>query len=203
MERGGTPHPLAACPTCGLILRLPPMGGGERARCTRCRAVVRAPRVHALSDSRTAAVAATALALWPAAISLPVMRIERFGHVTDASIWSGSLGLLEDGEWFIGIVVFLCSLVLPLMKILALLAITVGRRVLGRRARALTYRLVDWTGRWGMLDVLLVSVVVAWVKIGDFAEVAPGPGAAAFTLLVVASLAASALFDPHAVWEDA
>lgn len=196
------PGPLAACPTCGLVQHLPALRGDERARCPRCGAVVRAPRRHARSEARTAAVAGAALALWPAAVTLPVMHIERFGHVNDASVWSGSVGLLQRGDWFVGGVVFVCSLLLPFVKLVALLAITIGRRFMQRRMRAFTYRLVDWTGRWGMLDVLLVAVVVAWVKLGDFADVAPGPGALAFALLVLASLIAGALFDPHVVWED-
>lgn len=194
--------PLAACPICGLVQHVPLLRADERARCVRCAAVVRSPRRHRLSQSRSAAVAAAALALWPAAVTLPVMHIERFGRTNDASVWSGSVGLLERGEWFVGGVVFVCSLLLPLLKLLALLAITVGRGFMERRMRAFTYRLVDWTGRWGMLDVLLVAVVVAWVKLGDFADVTPGPGAVAFTLLVLASLVAGALFDPHVVWDD-
>lgn len=194
--------PLAACPTCGLVQRVPALRGDERARCPRCGAVVRAPARHARSESRTAALASAALLLWPAAVTLPVMHIERFGNTNDASVWSGSVGLLRRGDWFVGGVVFVCSLLLPLVKLLALLAITAGRRLMERRARALTYRLVDWTGRWGMLDVLLVAVVVAWVKLGDFADVAPGPGAVAFALLVLASLVAGATFDPHVIWEE-
>jgi paraquat-inducible protein A len=195
-------NPLAACHVCGLVQHIPMLRGDERARCVRCAAVVRAPRRQRLSESRTAAVAAAALILWPAAVTLPVMHIERFGRTNDASVWSGSVGLLQRGEWFVGGVVFLCSFVLPLMKLLALLAITVGRGFMERRMRSFTYRLVDWTGRWGMLDVLLVAVVVAWVKLGDFADVTAGPGAVAFALLVLASLVAGALFDPHVVWED-
>ncbi|MEZ6017446.1 MAG: paraquat-inducible protein A [Planctomycetota bacterium] len=194
--------PPVACPTCGLVQRVPPLAVDERARCARCAAVVRAPSRSARSESRTAALALAALLLWPAAVTLPVMHIERFGRMNDASVWSGSVGLLQRGEWFVGGVVFVCSFVLPLLKLLALLAITLGRRFMERRMRAFTYRLVDWTGRWGMLDVLLVAVVVAWVKLGDFADVAPGPGAVAFTLLVLASLVAGATFDPHVIWED-
>ena len=67
--------------------------------------------------------------------------------------------------------------------------------------RALTYRLVEWTGRWGMLDVLLVAILVAALKLGDVMDVTPGPAAAAFAVCVVLSLLATALFDPRSVWE--
>ena len=146
------------------------------------------------------------------------MRLERFGHVSDASIWTGSVGLLSEGELFVGGVVLVCSVLLPLGKLGSLLLIT-SRGVRGshafrvagapsgsahKRARtwARTWRVVELTGRWGMLDVLLISVVVAWIKIGDLVEVTPGPAALAFTACVLLSLVASAAFDPHALWQE-
>lgn len=150
----------------------------------------------------TAALAAAALILYPLAISLPVMRVERFGHVTQASIWSGSLSLLRQGQWFVGSVVLGCSIILPAFKLMGLLAVTLGPRVLSRRHRASTYRWIEWTGRWGMLDVLLIALMVAWLKVGDLLEVTPGPGALTFTLVVLLSLAASAVFDPHGLWTE-
>ncbi|MCA8981409.1 MAG: paraquat-inducible protein A, partial [Planctomycetes bacterium] len=62
--------------------------------------------------------------------------------------------------------------------------------------------IVEWAGRWGMLDVLLIAMVVTWVKVGDLVEVTPGPGVIAFTLCVLLSLLASARFDPHVLWEQ-
>ena len=151
--------------------------------------------VHAF----TAALAA--LALYPLAVGLPIMRLERFGHVTDASIWSGSLGLLREGELFVGGIVLLCSVVLPLVKLLGLAILCTSERVSSRH-RAIFYRAIETAGRWGMLDVLLVAVVVAWVKVGDLVEVTTGPAALAFTFCVLLSLVASARFDPHSIWVE-
>jgi len=61
---------------------------------------------------------------------------------------------------------------------------------------------VEATGRWGMLDVLLVAVLASVIKLGDLVDVDPGPGALVFTLLVAISLLAAAVFDPHAIWDD-
>lgn len=68
--------------------------------------------------------------------------------------------------------------------------------------RRWSWRIVDLSGRWGMLDVLLVAVVVAWVKLGDLVQIEAGPAALAFTTVVILSLVATALFDPHAMWDD-
>lgn len=206
---------LAACPCCGLVSQVTlgrdakaaPAGTPLAANCGRCGA--RLPQVHGAASRadvvsmRVAAVAIAALVLFPPAVTLPIMTIEEMGHSTDASIWSGSLGLLRAGDWFVGGTVFLCSIIFPLLKIAGLLAITLGRRSLQRRARRWSWRIVDLSGRWGMLDVLLVAVVVAWVKVGDLVEITAGPAAYAFTAVVLLSLLSTALFDPHALWADA
>ena len=206
---------LAACPCCGLVSRVVmsdaaramPAGSSLLARCGRCGA--RLPQVNGAASRadrvsrRVAAVAIAALVLFPPAVTLPIMRIQEMGHSTNASIWTGSLGLLRGGDWFVGGTVFICSIVFPLLKIAGLLAITLGRHSLQRRARRWSWRIVDLSGRWGMLDVLLVAVVVAWVKVGDLVEIEAGPAAYAFTAVVLLSLISSALFDPHALWADA
>ena len=175
---------------------------GSRASCARCGSSMSRPGRRATSNRRAVAAALAALILYPFAISMPIMRLERFGNFTEASIWTGSVGMLERGEVFVGAVVLVCSVVIPFLKLAGLLAITIGRRQLSKRHRARTYRMIEWAGRWGMLDVLLIAVVVAWIKIGDLVEVSAGPAALAFTVCVLLSLLASAWFDPHALWEE-
>ena len=201
---------LAACPCCGLVSDVGGAAGETGtarrvARCPRCRAILPGPTARGRArrvSVRVTVVALAVLALFPAAITLPIMRIEEMGHSRDASIWSGSIGLLRSGDYFVGTVVFLCSIVFPLLKLGGLVAITAGRGALARSARRWSWRVVDLTGRWGMLDVLLVAVVVAWVKLGDLVEIEAGPAAIAFTLVVLLSLIATALFDPHALWDE-
>ncbi|MDB2577263.1 paraquat-inducible protein A [Planctomycetota bacterium] len=153
-------------------------------------------------SSRVALLSATALTLFPAAVLLPVFKVEQFGRVVEASLWSGSLGLLGRGEILVGLVVLVCSLCLPVLKLSSLLLVTAGRRWLAAHHRRLGWRLVEWTGRWGMLDVLLVAVLVAWMKMGDLVEFTVGPGLWVFAAVVLLSLTASAQYDPHALWED-
>jgi len=198
---------LKACPCCGLVQAIPPFPADERdavrtvARCARCESTVVAAAASR-APSWTAAAALAALVLYPLAITLPIMEIARFGHRSSASIWTGSVGLLGDGHLFVGGVVLLCSVVLPLGKLVSLFALTTGRRRFSKRHRALTYRVVELTGRWGMLDVLLIAVIVAWIKVGDLVEVTAGPAAVAFTACVLLSLLASAWFDPHLLWDE-
>ena len=92
-------------------------------------------------------------------------------------------------------------MIIPLTKLVALLILAGGGRTLGDEHRALTYHLVEWTGRWGMLDVLLVAMLVAALKLGDIVNVTPGPGVIAFAAVVLMSLLAAASFDPHSLWK--
>lgn len=193
---------LKACHCCGLVQSVPPLAAEERALCARCRSEVWDPSRAAGGHRRVLAAALAGLILYPVAVALPIMTLERLGHRQEASIWAGSVGLIAKGELFVGVVVLLCSVVLPLAKLAGLVAITAGRRRFRGAHRALAYRVIEWTGRWGMLDVLLIAVVVAWVKVGDLVTVEPGPAAVAFTACVLASLLASAWFDPHAPWLD-
>ncbi|MEZ6082820.1 MAG: paraquat-inducible protein A [Phycisphaerae bacterium] len=193
---------MAACPCCGLVQRIGEIPPGMRACCSRCESRLHR-RMGALQcNRRTAAFALAGLLLYPVAVSLPMIRVDQFGHHNDASILEGTATLLSGGHVLVGVVVLLCSIVLPLGKLLSLLTLSAGGWLMRREHRALTYHFVEFTGRWGMLDVLLVAILVAVLKLGDMVEVSAGPAALAFTACVVLSLLASASFDPHSLWSD-
>jgi len=189
-----------ACEACGRVQVVPSVPAHYEAVCARCEARIQDPRTESHDQSATFALALAGLILYPSAISLPIMELERMGHRSEASVLSGSLGLLRDGELAVGLLVFGCSVVLPVVKLLALLFINCFGQRLARPHRRRTWHFVELTGRWGMLDVLLIACLVAWLKLGDLVEVRPGPGMLAFALCVLASLLASANFHPKALW---
>lgn len=193
--------PLRACSCCGLVHRLPLIPKGSEARCTRCDTIIRHAS-HPGSSARTAAISLAALIVYPLALGLPVMRIERLGHEHVSSIWGGMIDLLAEGHLFVGLAILLFSIVTPIAKLAALFLLCAGDRLMAPVHRAATYRLVEFLGRWGMVDVLLVALVVAMVKLGDLVEVTPGAGVIAFGAVVILSLLASAAFDPHTIWEE-
>jgi len=192
---------LRACHCCGLVHSVPPLDPDHDALCARCGTRL-SIRVHPRARSRAAAFAAAGLIIYPLAIALPIMRIEQFGQMSTTNILSGVRALLSSGEIAVGLIVLLSSIIAPILKLVAMLILSMPTSVLTRRHKAVTYRFVEWIGRWGMVDVLLVSILVALVKLGSWAEVAPGPGLIAFTAVVVLSLLSSAAFDPHAIWEQ-
>lgn len=185
-----------------MVHRIPELAVGDDARCVRCSSVVdRGERSGAQSAARCLAASIGALVLYFPAILLPILKIEKLGHHHEASLLGGTIDLLWHGSWFVGLVVLVFSIVIPLLKILALIELS-WISLMGRAHRAWTYRVVEWAGRWSMMDVLLLALMVTLVKLGDLVEFSLGPAVFAFVMCVIMSLIASTTFDPHAIWEE-
>ncbi len=151
---------------------------------------------------RAVAAALAALILYVPAITLPMLRLERLGQVREDNLLSGIVSLLSAGHLFVGLVVLVFSVIVPPLKLITLLVLGLGGAGFAARHQAAAYRLVELVGRWGMLDVMLVAVLVAFVKLGNLAEIQAGPGLLAFALCVLSSLVASVCFDPHDLWRE-
>jgi paraquat-inducible protein A len=145
-------------------------------------------------------LALSALILYPAAILMPMMRIETLGHSTQASILKGVITMLADRHYFVGMVVLVFSLVLPPLKLLALLALSAG--VMRGSHQARLHHWVELLGRWSMLDVLVVAVMIAFVKLGDTITVQPGAGLVMFLLCVLLSLLSSCCLHLPSLWKE-
>jgi paraquat-inducible protein A len=188
---------LMACQACGL---LSPLAGPHR--CPRCDATLhsRKPR----SRERTwALLLATALLYLPANL-LPVMRTVTLGRAQEGTIFSGILHFAREGSWGLAAVIFAASVLVPLLKMASLavlLAAESSRPSWSPRDRARLYRLTEAVGRWSMVDVFVVTLLVALVEAGGFASITPGPGAMAFALMVAAAIQAVRCFDPRLVWD--
>ncbi len=190
---------LTACHCCGLIQQCPPPSSTHQAVCCRCKTPL--PAQHNIGNHWTASLSIAALLLYPAATLLPMLRIERLGHSHEDSLLSGLVVLFAEGYWLVGGVVLLFSVILPPLKLLALCWLSSAHFALAQH-RAFVYRWVEHLGRWGMLDVMLVAILVAFVKVGDLVNVQAGYGLLAFTLMVLLSLLASLMFDPYEFWRN-
>jgi len=192
---------LLGCHCCGKVQNIPELHRGERARCCRCDVVIRRFGQSTRAAQRSAAAAVGALALYLPAVSLPILEIERLGHHYQSSLLIGTWDLIRHGNWFVGVVVFLFSIVLPLIKIVLLLDLSLLQWS-ARHHRARTYQWMEWAGRWSMMDVLLLALLVMLVKVGSMVSFYIGPAVWAFVGCVAMSLLASAFFDPHAIWDE-
>lgn len=189
------------CHCCGRIHRLPEMKADQVALCTRCGSMFPKQGTAAQSASRTAAAALGAFILFWPAILLPILKIERLGMSSQSSVLGGILDLLQHGSWFIGSILLLFSIIFPLAKIILLLELSC-LQLLGQRQKALTLRLMEHLGRWSMLDVMLLALLVMLVKLGNLVEFHLGPAVLAFVGCVTMSMLASLCFNPHSIWEE-
>lgn len=185
-----------------MVHEVPALAPDQEAECVRCFSTLDSgSRSGVKSSARCFAAALGGLLLYFPAVLLPILEIEKMGHHHAASILGGTLDLIWHGSFFVGFVVLLFSIILPLVKLLALLELShIG--LTHRKHRAWTYRVVEWTGRWSMMDVLLLALLVTLVKLGDLVSFQLGPAVVAFVLCVVMSMIASVMFDPHAIWEE-
>ena len=192
---------LKACHCCGLIHEIPEMQTGHRARCTRCRVTISVAGSNERSAARTAAGAVGAFCLFWPAVMLPILEVERLGHRSTSSILGGTIELISHGSRFVGGVVFLFSIVFPLAKIAILIELSL-LRLLHKRLRSLTFQIIELAGKWSMMDVMLLALLVMLVKVGTLVEFHFGPAVIAFVLCVAMSMFASATFAPHSIWDD-
>lgn len=189
---------LTSCHCCGLVQKLPPLTDTQKAVCCRCAT----PLTHTTTSRNhwVIALSISALAFYLPAMLLPMLRIEQLGHRHEDSLLSGLITLFSQGYWFVGTVVLTFSVLLPPLKLITLLILANKIMITRHHQRALMYRAVELLGRWGMLDVLLVAILVAFVKLGNLVNIQAGLGLVAFTLLVLLSLLASLTFNPHLMW---
>lgn len=192
-----------ACRVCGQAHAITPMPLGTVASCIRCGTELR--RRTSLSLHWTAALSLAALILYVPANTFPILHLEIYGATSENTVWQGVVRLYQDHDQIIAVVVLLASIVIPLLKLIGLFVLvgaTVLRRRGGRRIRTWIYRIIDVIGRWAMLDVFVLAILVSLVKLQKLATIIPGKGLFAFGMVIVLTLFASACFDPHLIWND-
>lgn len=197
---------LLACPCCGLVQARPEGNKAKttpvsksKLRCSRCHTDLGVAGLHRARQVQMLAL--SALIIYPAAVGLPMLQVERLGHNRQDSLLSGVSTLFAQEYWLIGSVIVIFSIILPPLKLLTLWWLT-RPSFLAHPHRAMMYHLVEHLGRWGMLDVLLVAVMIAFVKLGDLVTITAGPGLTAFAVMVLLSLLASLLFNPRTMWQQ-
>jgi len=193
---------IIGCRVCGLTQRLESLPPEADAECCRCGSLLVKARAGSLE--RTAAFTLAALVLYVPANIYPVLQMELQGMHTENTVWGGCVRLFQDGQWPVAGVVFMASLLIPLLKVLGLFFLVISTRMHSphvRLARTRVYRIIEVIGPWAMLDVFLLAILVALARLGQLATVKPGPGLLAFTSVVVLTILASASFEPQMIWE--
>lgn len=192
---------ILVCTECHELNKQEPDTDGQT--CTRCGALVHARRPNSLT--RTWALLITAAIIYIPANVLPIMTVSSLGQGDPSTIMSGVIQLVQHGMIPIAAVVFIASILVPTFKLvgIALLLFSVQRRQpLSARQRIWMYRFIEFIGRWSMLDIFVIAILVAVVNFGRLASVEANLGAVAFASVVILTMLAAVTFDPRLIWDN-
>jgi len=192
---------LMVCHECHQLNR--PATADQSQRCARCGARIHLRRPDSIA--RTWALLITAALLYLPANLMPIMTVRMLGSGTPDTIISGVVTLARHGMLPIAAVVFIASILVPTFKLvgIAMLLVSVQRHhPMSPRQRILVFRFIEWIGRWSMLDIFVIAILVAIVNFGSLARVEAGLGAAAFASVVVLTMLAALTFDPRLIWDN-
>ncbi|AKA22476.1 paraquat-inducible protein A [Pseudomonas chlororaphis] len=181
-------------------MRKPELALGEKAQCPRCGYELYAHR-HNVVD-RSLALVIAALLLYVPANFLPIMQLDLLGQFSQDTVWSGVVGLFNTDMQGVAVVVFLCSMGIPLLKLICQLLVLLSIRLdIGRGYGLLLYRIYHHLRDWGMLEVYLMGVLVAIVKLADLAALTVGLGLVCFVGLLLIQVWLEVVMSPHQIWD--
>ena len=193
---------MALCHDCHLLVSLPRLEPDARAHCPRCRAQLHQRKPNSIK--RTWALVIAAFILYIPANLLPITITTSLGNEQADTIISGVIYFLKSGSFEIALVIFVASVFVPLMKLLILSSLLLSVHFRSRwrpKERTKLYRLTEAVGRWSMVDIYVVTILVALVKLGALVNIDAGPAAVYFAAVVVITMFAAESFDPRLIWD--
>ena len=196
-----TPPRLRACGDCGQFQMVPALAPGSVARCVRCDAILRRARRDPLG--RGLALSVTALGLLFIVRISTLLTVSTFGMYRSATLFTGPVGFGEHRVWFLALVVAFMTVLAPLLRLLAG-DLRARRPAHGKPPRHLraAFRWAEWLRPWAMIEVFLLGFFVAYTELPGSVHVEIGIGVYALIALMVTMIAADAVLDRQAVWEE-
>ena len=189
-------HGLALCHSCNRV------DSAEHSHCPRCDAPLHVRKPASLQ--RTVAFAVAALILYIPANLLPVLRLDGVTGPEQNTIVGGVIQFWQSGDYPVALIIFCASVCIPILKLLSITALCIVSQT-GKYPRAMTklYRVTEIIGRWSMVDVFVVAVLVGVVQLGGVMSIHPGPGVVPFAAVVVLTIFSAESFDPRLIWDAA
>ena len=193
---------LVLCHDCRKLMRWVPVASGAVPVCPRCGATVHRRRRQSIAQAW--ALIVTALLLLVPANLYPIMTVVYLGEGAPATIIDGVLLLVQHGMVPIAMVIFIASIAVPFLKITGIVVLLLSvqcRWRIDARQRTMLYRMVEWIGRWSMLDIFVIAILAKLVEMGRIASIEGGPAAVYFGLSVVLTMLAAEVFDERLIWD--
>jgi len=194
------PHPLLlACPDCDLLQRLPQVAAGTTVYCARCHTPLW--RCNTDSPNRTLALALAAGILLLIANTVPMLGLSVAGRETFTTVIGGVLAMWHEGRQVVAMLVLFTAVLAPALEIACLLTVAVAvRRSLAPPWVGMLLRSYELIREWSMIEIMLLGVLVALIKIAELATVIPGLALFVLGTLVFLLAAMAAVFDPRDAW---
>jgi len=190
---------LIACHECDLLHQRQPLPPGGTARCVRCGAKLYSRKPNSLD--RVLALTIASLILFLVANTYPFLTFRLEAQVQETTLISGVIELYHQGMWIVAGVVLLTSILMPLLELTGMLYVLVPLKLNLRPWKLpLFFRLVRSFKPWGMMEVFMVGILVAFVKLAKMATLIPGLALYAFMVLIFVLAASAAALDAHIVW---
>ncbi len=190
---------MVSCSKCHLLCSQT----AERGCCPRCGEPLRSRKPNSIT--KTWAYVIAAMVFYIPANILPITHTSALGSVQSDTIMSGVIYFMQHGSWGIALIIFTASVFVPLLKILILIMLMLSVQFKWQWRpvdRTRLYRITEAIGRWSMLDIFVVTILVALVHLGALANMEAGAGALYFALVVVITMFAAEAFDPRLIWDN-
>ena len=171
--------------------------------CTRCNHIVR----KQIKDSLQVSLALTicAILLYIPAMLYPIMEVTRLGVKIESTILEGVISFLEQESYFIAIVVFTASVIIPLIKLVGLLFIFISLKInvkMHNNRKILIFKFVEAIGKWSMIDIYVVALLASIVQLDEIFNIKGGIAATSFALMVILTMIAANRFDTRIIWDE-
>ena len=191
---------LIACHECDLLHQVQPLPDGGAARCVRCDALLYYQKKDSLD--RTLSLTIAGLVLFIVANTLPFLAMKSKGLVRETTLITGVKGLYLQGMEALALLVFLTTILVPLVQIAGMLYVLVPLKV-NRVPRhlALVFRFIRSLQPWAMMEVFMIGILVSMVKLGKMASIVPGLALFSFVVLIFVLAGSAASLDPRIVWD--
>ncbi len=206
---------LVACQFCHTLSRIPEeiqninreedtsnKTNNVELHCPCCQSVIHSRIPDSLN--KTWALLIAAIILYIPANTLPIMTVILWGNGQPDTILSGVIHLMDAGMWPLALLIFIASIFIPILKLLILIGLMISVQLKSRwkpRDRTILYRITEFIGRWSMVDVFVIGILVTLVQFGNTAMVTPGLGALSFASVVILTMFAAHTFDPRLIWD--
>ena len=171
--------------------------------CARCNHLVR----KRIKDSLQVSLALTicAILLYIPAMLYPIMEVTRLGVKIESTILEGVISFLEQESYFIAIVVFTASIVIPMIKLVGLLFIFISLKInvkMHNNRKILIFKFVEAIGKWSMIDIYVVAILASIVQLDEIFNIKGGIAATSFALMVILTMIAANRFDTRIIWDE-